>query len=167
MEIILIASVAANGVIGRNNALPWHLPEDMAHFKRTTWGHTVIMGRKTYQSIGHPLSGRRNIILASDPALPVPPDCLVMPALPQALQNCMDSGRVFLIGGARLFREGLRLADTLILTHIHATIEGDVFFPPFSSDQFRPVRHETIEACLPLTITTYRRVETSPALPPG
>ena len=163
MEVILIAAMTTRGVIGSNNRLPWHLPEDMAHFKKTTMGHTVIMGRKTYQSIGAPLPGRRNIVVTSSPLLKVPTDCRTAPSLQKALGLCTDVDRVFIIGGERLFSEGLAYADTLILTHIDADLPGDVFFPPFSAEDFCPVRTQQIDAALPMAITLYRRY--TPAAP--
>ena len=163
MELILIAAMTTRGVIGCNNRLPWHLPEDMAHFKKTTMGHAVIMGRKTYQSIGAPLLGRRNIVVTANPLFSVPADCRTAPSLPQALGLCADAEKVFLIGGGRLFSESLAYADSLILTYIDAEIPGDVFFPAFSAEEFCPVQTQQISAALPITITHYRRC--TPAAP--
>lgn len=123
--------MAENRVIGNHNTIPWRIREDMAHFKATTWGHTVLMGRRTYASIGHPLAGRRNIVLSADPGFRPHPDCLVAPTLAAALALCQAAEKVFVIGGETVFRSTLPLADTLMLTVIEADFAGDAWFPPF------------------------------------
>ena len=158
MELILIAAMANNRVIGRGNALPWHLPEDLAHFRAVTMGHAVIMGRRTHESIGRPLDGRLNIVLSRDPAYRPGPGCRQAGSLREALLLCAEFAQVFLIGGAQLFREGLALADTLILTRIDADIDGDVFFPDLDADAFRLVDSQRVAAALPMTIHTYQRI---------
>lgn len=158
MELIVIAAMADNRVIGRGNALPWHLPEDLAHFRAVTMGHPVIMGRRTHESVGRPLDGRLNIVLSRDPAYCPSPGCQIASSLPQALALCAGVDKVFLIGGAELFREGLSLADTLILTRIHADFDGDVRFPEVSPEVFRLVESRPVAAALPMTIRTYHRV---------
>ena len=158
MELILIAAMANNRVIGRGNALPWHLPEDLAHFRAVTMGHAVIMGRRTHESIGRPLDGRLNIVLSRDPAYRPGPGCRQAGSLHEALLLCAEFDQVFLIGGAQLFREGLALADTLFLTRIDADIDGDVFFPDLDADAFRLVDSQRVAAALPMTIHTYQRI---------
>ena len=158
MELILIAAMANNRVIGRGNALPWHLPEDLAHFRAVTMGHAVIMGRRTHESIGRPLDGRLNIVLSRDPAYRPGPGCRQAGSLREALLLCAEFAQVFLIGGVQLFREGLALADTLILTRIDADIDGDVFFPDLDADAFRLVDSRPMPAALPMTIHTYQRI---------
>ena len=158
MELILIAAMANNRVIGRGNALPWHLPEDLAHFRAVTMGHAVIMGRRTHESIGRPLDGRLNIVLSREPAYRPGPGCRQAGSLREALLLCAEFAQVFLIGGAQLFREGLALADTLILTRIDADIDGDVFFPDLDADAFRLVDSQRVAAALPMTIHTYHRI---------
>ena len=158
MELILIAAMANNRVIGRGNALPWHLPEDLAHFRAVTMGHAVIMGRRTHESIGRPLDGRLNIVLSRDPAYRPGPGCRQAGSLGEALLLCAEFAQVFLIGGVQLFREGLALADTLILTRIDADIDGDVFFPDLDADAFRLVDSQRVAAALPMTIHTYHRI---------
>lgn len=153
----MIAAMTPQRVIGCNNRLPWHSPEDMQHFKQTTMGHTVVMGRKTFQSIGRPLAGRRNIILTANPAFTPPPGCLAVSSLAAAIEVSRDAEKVFLIGGERVFREGLPLAQTLILSVIETDVPGDAYFPQVNAVEFRLVSLQEIPATLPLTILTYAR----------
>lgn len=165
MELIIIAAMTPHRVIGLQNRLPWHLPEDMQHFKQTTMGHTVVMGRRTFESIGQPLVGRRNIILTADPLFTPPRDCLAASSLPAALEASHHARKVFLIGGERVFREGLPLAQTLILSIIATEIVGDAYFPPFSPEEFRLVNQRPVHAALPFSILVYaRRNERHPIL---
>jgi dihydrofolate reductase len=157
LELIIIAAMATNRVIGCNNAIPWKIPEEMAHFKSTTMGHTLIMGRKTYESLGGPLPGRRNIIVSADPCVQVHPSCTVAASLSQAITLCQGAGKVFFIGGAQLYRAALPLAQTLILTVIGQDFAGDAFFPDFSGQGFVLAETKQIAASLPLTLLTYRR----------
>ncbi|KWR78591.1 dihydrofolate reductase [Cupriavidus sp. IDO] len=126
--LTLIVAKARNGTIGRDNALPWRLPEDLAHFKRTTMGAPVIMGRKTWDSIGRPLPGRRNIVVSRNPALKIE-GAEVAASLEDAQRLCVGVEQVFLIGGAQLYAEALPSADRLVVTEIDANVEGDAFFP--------------------------------------
>lgn len=158
MELIVIAAMADNRVIGRGNVLPWHVPEDLAHFRAVTMGHPVIMGRRTHESVGRPLDGRLNIVLSRNPAYCPSPGCQSASSLAQALALCASVDKVFLIGGAELFREGLSLADTLILTRIHADFDGDVRFPDVDPEAFRLVESRPVAAALPMIIRTYHRV---------
>lgn len=159
----MIAAMATNRVIGCNNTIPWKIPEEMAHFKRTTMGHTLIMGRNTYESIGAPLPGRRNIIVSANPSFRPHPACIVASSLPRAIALCQQAEKVFLIGGEQLYRTGLPLAQTLILTVIDQDFAGDAFFPDFSDQPFYLIGMEEIAASLPLTILTYRRLDPSSA----
>jgi dihydrofolate reductase len=135
-RISLIVAVASNGVIGRGNALPWHLPEDLAYFKRTTTGHTIIMGRKTLESIGRALPNRRNIVISG--TLPTPPERVETAAsLEAALVLCQADSEVFIIGGAKLYHAAIGLADRLLVTEIHRDVEGDVCFPAIPDHHFR------------------------------
>jgi dihydrofolate reductase len=126
--ISLIAAIAKNRVIGVNNALPWHLPEDLKRFRALTTGHHIIMGRKTYDSLNRLLPGRTTVIVSRDPNLKVP-GALVVNSLLQALVQCDADDETFIIGGAELYRDGLKFANKLYLTEIDAEYEGDVFFP--------------------------------------
>lgn len=141
-RICLIAALAANRVIGRNNALPWHLPADLKRFKALTMGHPVVMGRKTYESIGRPLPGRRNLVLTRDRSYSVP-GCEVVHSLDEAIAASGGAGEIFVIGGAELYRESLPRAHRLEFTEIHAEFEGDAIFPLFAQDQWRVVARES------------------------
>jgi dihydrofolate reductase len=125
----LIVAWARNGVIGRGGTLPWHLPEDLRHFKATTLGHPIVMGRRTWESIGRALPGRRSIVLTRNPAWSAPGGETAS-SLAQALQMCEGAAEVFVIGGAELFAQALPLAQRLFVTEIDADFEGDTFFPP-------------------------------------
>ncbi len=157
MELIIIAAMAANRVIGCHNTIPWHIPEDMAHFQRTTMGHTLIMGRKTYESLPGPLAGRRNIVLSANPGFRPHPDCEKAASLGEALALCQGTEKVFIIGGVQLYRDTLPIAHTLILTVIGKAFPGDIFFPDFSDLPWRLIDSRKIAADLPLTVMTYMR----------
>lgn len=143
-RICLIAAMAANRVIGRNNALPWHLPADLKRFKALTMGHPVLMGRNTYESIGKPLPGRRNLVITRNRGYGAP-GCEVVHSLDEALAACGDAQDVYVIGGAELYRAALPRAHCLELTEIHAAFDGDVVFPPFAPEQWREGARETHE----------------------
>ncbi|GIW92338.1 MAG: hypothetical protein KatS3mg110_0379 [Pirellulaceae bacterium] len=127
-SLAIVAAVADNGVIGKQGRLPWHLPEDLRHFKKLTMGHVLIMGRRTYESIGRPLPGRRTIVLSSSRTFQAP-GILVAGTFQEALRLAQDSPLAFVVGGAAVYREALRHADQLYLTRIYATVDGDTFFP--------------------------------------
>ena len=126
-RFIAIVGMASNRVIGKNGTLPWHLPEDLKFFKKTTMGHPILMGRKTFESIGRPLPGRRNIVLSRT----MPPREGVEVIGSVADLVCEEGGTVFLIGGAQLFETLLPQCDGMYLTWIGHPCEGDTFFPPF------------------------------------
>ena len=127
-RLTLIAALARSGVIGQANALPWHLPADLKHFRQLTLGKPVMMGRKTFLSIGRPLPKRTNIIVTRNPDFKTP-GCLIAHSLEEAILLAGKVPEIMIIGGAELFRQALPLADRLELTHIDAMISGDVFFP--------------------------------------
>jgi len=124
----LIVARAANGVIGRDNGMPWHLPADLAHFKRTTLGRPVIMGRRTWESIGRPLPGRRNIVVTRSANFPAA-GAEVVGSLEAAWRAVADADEVFVIGGGQLYAEALPGADRIYVTEIGEAIEGDTRFP--------------------------------------
>ena len=155
-EIVIIAAVAANGVIGRDNDIPWRIPGEQRRFREITMGYPLIMGRLTYQSIGHPLAGRRNIVISRSPGFH-PRGVEVVASLAEGLSRCRSSERVFVIGGQGVFREALAHADTLILSELDLAVEGDVFFPGFSRDEFSPVSRQRCQGPPPYTVVTYRR----------
>lgn len=129
--ITIIAAVAKNNVIGSKNDLPWYLPEDLKHFKEITSGHTVIMGRKTYESIvsrlGKPLPNRKSVVITRNNSYPVSEGVEKADSLQSAVQKYTENP--FIIGGASIFTEGLALADQLIITHVHKEYPGDTYFP--------------------------------------
>ena len=134
-RVSIIAAVADNGAIGRDNALLWHLPADLAHFKRVTVGHPVIMGRRTWESLGRPLPGRRNLVVSRNASL-VAPGAELCGSLPDALHRCADVPEVYVIGGAALFAEALPMAWQLWITEVHASAEADTFFPEWPRADF-------------------------------
>jgi dihydrofolate reductase len=127
MPIAIIAAVARNRVIGLNGRLPWHIPEDLARFRRLTMGHTLLMGRRTYEAIGRPLDGRRVLVLSSRPVPGV--ETFTSPA--SALSALNADELLFITGGVLLFKEFLERSDLLHLTRIDAEPEGDTRFPPY------------------------------------
>jgi dihydrofolate reductase len=133
--VSLVVAVARNGVIGRDNELPWKLPADLAYFKRVTMGHPVIMGRRTYESIGKPLPGRKNIVLTRDASYGAP-GCTVVNRLEDAWKAAGGARDVCVIGGATLFEETLPIAERIHLTEVEADVEGDTFFPPFDRGEW-------------------------------
>ncbi len=163
IKISLIAAVAANGVIGRRNRLPWDIPEDLKHFRAITLGHTVLMGRRTYESIGRPLGGRKNIIISGTKGFAVE-GATVMPSLNAALDCCSHSctscsdGEIFIIGGAKLFTEALPLADKIYLTMIHKEFEGDTYFPNWPRHEFTLTMHEDHEGNIPFSFLVFERL---------
>jgi len=160
-RICLIAALAANRVIGRNNALPWHLPADLKRFKALTMGHPVVMGRKTYESIGKPLPGRRNLVITRNRDYGAP-GCEIVHSLDEAIAACRGDQEIFIIGGAELYRESLARAHCLEFTEIRAAFEGDATFPEFSLAQWRETGREihSNEAGIPFRydFTRYERI---------
>jgi len=129
-RISLIVAMANNRVIGANNTLPWHLPADLKHFKALTMGHHIVMGRKTYESIGKPLPGRTSVVVTRN-ANYAPPGVVVASSLEGAISACGDDAEIFVIGGAELYREAIDFADRIYLTEIDADIPGDAHFTEF------------------------------------
>lgn len=140
--VALVVAWARNQVIGRDNDLPWYLPADLKHFRQLTTGHSVIMGRKTLDSImkrlGRPLPNRTNIVLTRD-TLYQAPGCLVASSLDEALKLVPNGQEAFVIGGAEVFNQALPMADRLHVTEIDAEINGDVHFPEFDRSQWREI----------------------------
>lgn len=126
MNIAIIVAVAENGVIGNKGGLAWHLPAEMAHFKAITMGHPVIMGRKTHESIGRALPGRRNIVVTHNPDYEAP-GCEIAPSLEEAIKH-IGNAQAFVIGGSSIYTAALPLAHDLYLTIVHTSPEGDTFF---------------------------------------
>ena len=138
----LIVAASENNVIGKDNDLLWHLPDDLKHFKRTTKGHHVITGRKTFESHGsRPLPGRTNIIITRNPEYEAE-GCIVTDSLEKALGFVKDDDEPFVIGGEKIYRMALPRADRIYLTRVHAEVEGDTFFPELDKDQWKEVSRE-------------------------
>jgi dihydrofolate reductase len=157
--ISLIAAMARNRVIGQGGALPWNLPDDLQRFKRLTVGHTVIMGRRTHESIGHPLPGRTNIVVSRQADYSAP-GCIVVHDLGCALRNqTSDEDEIFIIGGAEIYRQALPIADRIYLTTVHPEICGDTRFPEFSMDEFTEIESESVEGADPHTFSVFERIE--------
>jgi dihydrofolate reductase len=157
----LILARASNGVIGRNNQLPWHLPEDLAHFKRTTLGCPVIMGRKTWDSLParfRPLPGRTNIVVTRDPAWHAE-GALRAASLQEALALCpAETTDAWVIGGAQIYAAALPLAHSAVVTEIAQAFEGDAHAPTFGSEWLESAReHHTAASGLPFAFVTYTR----------
>ena len=136
MRRSLVVAMARNRVIGRDNALPWRLPADLAHFRKVTMGHPIVMGRRTYESIGKPLPGRKNIVVTRNRAFQAP-GCTVVPSLEAAWEAAGDADEVCVIGGTSLFEETLPIADVIHLTEVEADVPGDTYFPPFDRGAWR------------------------------
>ena len=145
MIIALLVAMSDDGVIGRDNTLPWHLPSDLQWFKRLTTGHAIIMGRTTYQSIGRPLPNRRNIVLSRDPEFQ-PEGVEVTATLEAALELVEDDPEVFVVGGAAIYGLALPRAQRMYLTRVHGRVDGDVRFPEWQPDEWRLVWEEAHEA---------------------
>jgi dihydrofolate reductase len=127
-RVTIVVAVAANGVMGMDNQLPWRLPADLKHFKELTMGRPIVMGRKTYDSIGRPLPGRENIVVSRRPGLRID-GCVVVDSVEAAFAAAADAAEIAVIGGAEIFHLVLPRVDTIHLTRIHAEIAGDVYFP--------------------------------------
>lgn len=135
MTISIIVAMTDNHVIGHKQQLPWHLPLDLQHFKKTTLGKPIVMGRKTYESIGRPLPGRRNIILSTQAEYGVE-GVEVYPSIRAVLQALHDTPEIMIIGGAQIYAAFLPHATRLYITHVHTTLEGDTIFPAIDLNQW-------------------------------
>ena len=155
MTLSLIVAVAENGVIGRDNALPWHIPEDLRYFKQITSGKTVIMGRKTFQSIGRPLPNRSNIVITRDPAFQAE-GVILAHSLDEALAKA-GGGEAMVIGGSSLFTEVLPRAERFYLTEIHRAYDGDVHFPAWDRVPWREVGRKRVAGDPDISFVTFER----------
>lgn len=167
-EIVLVVAAAENGVIGREGSMPWHLPEDLRRFKRLTVGHPVIMGRRTFASIGRPLAGRHNIVLTRDPAWRAA-GVTVAANLAEAIAAAgLDPrtrpARIFVIGGAQVYAEALPVATAIELTRVHAAPEGDTVFPGPDPAHWQRV---SAEPGAGVTFERWERRPLSPGAPLG
>lgn len=129
-ELIIIAAAAQNNALGKDNKLLWHLPDDFKHFKNTTMGAPMIMGRKTYESLPGVLPNRAHIIITRDSSYRVDKkNCTVIHSIEQALEHCKDDQKVFIIGGGELYKQSMSIATKIILTRVHGKFEADTYFP--------------------------------------
>lgn len=162
MDITLIAAMDRQRVIGINNTLPWHLPNDFKHFKALTMGKPIIMGRKTYASIGRPLPHRRNIVLSRDAKFSAP-GIDVFHDLQSALASCQQEPEVMIIGGATLYTLALPIATKLELTIVDTEVKGDTWFPEYATNDWQETKHEPHPAddchAFSYTFVTLKRLE--------
>jgi dihydrofolate reductase len=155
-RLSLIVARARNGVIGKDGALPWKIPGELAHFKRTTMGHPIVMGRKTWESIGRPLPGRRNIVVTRNGGYSAP-GAEVAASLEAALTLCADADEVFVIGGAELYAQALPRAARAVVTEIDADFDGDARFPSLAPSEWQVVDRQPAAGPPPHAFVTYVR----------
>ena len=161
-RVYLVAAVAANGIIGAGNRMPWHLPEDLKHFKALTLSHPVIMGRKTFDSIlaslGKPLPGRENIVVSRTPGLEIE-GVSIASSIEGALAFCIGEPVVFVIGGGEIYKAALPLADGIVMTEIRKDYAGDTKFPEWDRDAFRETQRkpQVSSTGLPFDFVLYER----------
>jgi dihydrofolate reductase len=140
-RVVLVAAVAANGIIGASGRLPWHIPEELKHFKQLTLGHPVIMGRRTWESLKGPLPQRENIVVTRTPGYEAP-GAAVAASLEAALALCAGEPVAFVIGGTQLFKESLPIAAGMVLTEIQRDYPGDTWFPAWDRSQWKEAQRE-------------------------
>ncbi|MFB6168416.1 MAG: dihydrofolate reductase [Haloferacaceae archaeon] len=161
MRVVLVAAVAANGVIGADGETPWHLPADLAHFRRTTVGHPVVMGRRTHESVrrqvGGPLPDRTNVVLTSRPDA-LPDDVVAVSSVEAALAAAAETGAetTYVVGGGSVYEQFLPHADGMVLSELRRAVEGDTWFPGVDPDRWRVTDRETYSA---FDVVTYSRDE--------
>ena len=141
MNLAIVVAMATNRTIGAGNTLPWRCPEDLQHFKKLTMGHHLIMGRKTFVSIGKPLPGRTTVVVTRDRNLKLE-GCTVVNSIPEALAACTRDSQVFVVGGADIYAQTLDLADTLYVTEIQKVVMGDAAFPDFDPSDWTEISRE-------------------------
>src|SRR6266436_6004954 len=144
MKISLIVAISEDGTIGDKGKIPWHIREDLQRFKLLTMGHPIIMGRRTYESIGKPLPGRTNIVLTQNPNFTAPPEVLTFASLGAALEGCREQNHdsVFIIGGSKVYQLALPLADKLFITEVHQDVNGDTKFPGYDRHEWTETTRE-------------------------
>lgn len=140
--IAIIAAMAQNRVIGNNNTLPWHLPADLKHFKALTTSHPIIMGRKTFDSIGRPLPNRQNIVITRQTNWHAP-GVDVANSIEDAISLCKDKQKIFIIGGAQIYQQAFRVANYMHLTIIEGKFSGDAYFPEYPQNQWMEIKRES------------------------
>jgi len=143
-KISIIVAIDDNGLIGKKDGLPWRLPADLRHFKLLTTGHTVIMGRKTFESIGKPLPNRLNVVVSRTENLQIP-GCTVVRLPEEALHIAPDNQEIFVMGGAEIYSQFLPLANTIYLTRVYNRFEGDIYFPPIDFSEWQEMERQDFE----------------------
>lgn len=143
--ITIIAAVAQNNALGKNNKLLWHLPADLKRFKKTTVGHCVIMGRKTFESLGKPLPYRLNIVVSRNKLFNAK-GCIIVNSLEEAIEKSTQDANPFILGGAEIYRQALKFADKLDITFVHHSFEGDAFFPEIDLSVWKETSRENFKA---------------------
>lgn len=160
--ISLIVAVAENDVIGRAGALPWHLPDDLKRFKALTMGRPMLMGRRTFESIGRALPGRTSLVLTRSLDWAAPPGVIVVRSMDEAIERAADAPELCVIGGAEVFRLALPLARRIDLTRVHAEVSGDTFFAPLDAREWRETAREEHPAdarnAYPMTFSVLERL---------
>ena len=146
MRLSLIVAMARNGVIGRAGGLPWKLSDDLKRFKVLTMGHTIVMGRKTFESLGRVLPGRRMVVVSRQQLLQLPPDVQVVECLDESMRTATGDDEVFVIGGGEVFKLALPRAERMYVTWVEAEVAGDVFFPAVDWRQWREITQESHSA---------------------
>jgi dihydrofolate reductase len=159
MTVSIVVAISENHAIGKDNKLLWYLPRDLKHFKEITSGHTVIMGRKTYDSVGKPLPNRRNIIITRQ-QIEIP-GCEVVNSVEHALDLCKDLAEVFIVGGAEIYKQAMHLTDRIYLTIVHANFDADTYFPEIKAGIWKETERQDHEAdeknALPFSFITFER----------
>lgn len=145
MNVTIIAAMSLNRVIGHNNDLIWHLPADLKHFKTMTSGHHIIMGRKTFESVGRPLPNRTNIIVTRQKDYKID-GCIVVNTIEEAIAVVKNDEQPFITGGAEIYRQSFDFADTIELTLVHQEFEGDTYFPEFNKDEWKETQRILLPA---------------------
>lgn len=165
-----IAAMAENRVIGRSGGMPWHIPEDFKFFKETTMGHAMIMGRKTWDSIGRVLPGRITILVTKNARFKAPDGALVTSSISAAIALC-DAKKdewgheCFIVGGGEIYKESLPIIDRIYLTLVHQKVDGDTYYPEFSTTEFRQIKNEPhLEGAVPFTFTIWDRIPVQKSL---
>jgi dihydrofolate reductase len=160
-RLSIIVAMAQNRTIGINNTLPWRCPEDLRHFKALTMGHHMIMGRKTFESIGKPLPGRTTVVVTRNRELKIE-GCLIAHSLEDAIAACAGDEEIFVVGGAELYAQAMPVVDTLYITEIQQNVQGDAHFPEFAKNTWHEVAREPHSQTEPQPLeyhfVTYRRI---------
>ncbi|GFZ84886.1 dihydrofolate reductase [Paenibacillus marchantiophytorum] len=156
MIISIIAAASMNGVIGMDELIPWQIPGEQIRFKELTLGKSVIMGRKTFESIGKPLPRRKTVIISRTVQI-TDTNCVTVKSLEQALELLKDEDEIFIAGGGEIYREALPLADKLYLTEVEKEIAGNIYFPAFDKESFQLTYKQPVNGTIPYTYYTYER----------